>query len=176
MPRFLVLLIIVFISSSFTTEQPNRMASETLQDKYVEALIGYEGQNYAPYGEKDGISCSTLVRQSMIDVLEEPLANEIKTNPCPSEELNKGCNNKLSLILHAENIKKIDYSKLQKGDIVVITSNNLGIHSMAYLGDETWIHADPITEKVVIINQIDEKDDWIDFQVNVMRWNILKKQ
>lgn len=176
MPRLFILLIIVFISSSFTKEQPNRIAGETIQDKYVEALISYEGEKYAVYGEKGGISCSTLVRESLIDVLEENLAEEFKENPCSSEELYEGCNGELSLIYKIESIKKLDYSKLQKGDVIILTGENYGIHTMAYLGDKNWIHADPITEKVVITNNPAEELDWTTFEVNVMRWNILKNR
>ena len=172
--KFLILLLVVAFSASFL---PYRHHSQTLslrlQEKYVAALVRHEGETYAPYGEEGGISCSTLVRQSLIDVLDKNSKFDFAANPCSSEELKKGCNGELSTILHAADLKRIDYSKLQQGDIAII-GDNLGIHTMAYIGNEMWIHSDPIEGKVIETNERETNDDWTKYQVTVMRWKILQ--
>ena len=173
--KLVILLLVVFSTVSFFPYKRKQPLTGQLRDKYVTALISYKGNVYAPYGDQNGISCSTLVRQALIDAIGSDKVSHaaIESHPCLSEELNEGCSGELSPVLHAANLKTIDYTKLKKGDIAVL-GNTLGIHTLAYIGDETWIHADPISGKVIESKEPEEDDDWTTFQVNVMRWNILK--
>ena len=169
-----ILLLVILSTVSFSPYKEKQSLTGQLQDKYVTALIHYKGKQYAPYGSDNGISCSTLVRQALIDALgvDSNSRTVIEAHPCSSEGLKQGCSGGLRLILHASSLKTIDYTKLKKGDIAVL-GNTWGIHTMAYIGDETWIHADPIAGKVIESKIPDEDDDWINYQVNVMRWNII---
>jgi hypothetical protein len=173
--KLIILLLIVLSTVSFLPYKRKPLLTYQLRNKYVEALLRYEGKSYAPYGETGGISCSTLVRQALIDAIDDNQISGagIKSHPCLSEELNEGCDGELSPVLHAANLKSIDYTKVRKGDIAIL-GNTSGIHTLAYIGNETWIHADPIAGKVIESKEPDENDDWTTFQVNVMRWNILR--
>ena len=173
--KLISLIFVVLISASFLPYARKQPLAGPLREKYVAALMSYEGDEYAPYGENGGISCSTLVRRALIDAVgaDSIARSVIEAHPCRSEELSEGCSGELSLVLRAPNLKKIDYTKIRTGDIAVL-GNHPGIHTLAYIGDATWIHADPITGKVVISKAAEENDDWMTFEANVLRWNILK--
>jgi hypothetical protein len=169
-----VLFFIVFSTLSFSPYKPKPSTISQPRDNYVAALLSYEGTVYAPAGDPGGISCSTLVRKALSDAVsfDEVKSFAIESNPCVSDELAKGCGGQLSHLLHSLNLKNVDYSKLKLGDIAVL-GNDVGIHTMAYIGNQSWIHADPISGKVVKTHELDEADDWLNFQVDIMRWNIL---
>jgi hypothetical protein len=173
--KLAVLLCLVLFLINITFFQQIQPRKIRLRDRYVAVLLSYEGMNYAPYGEEEGISCSTLVRKALINTFEIDGDKNIKIQnyPCTSEELRKGCHGELSSVFNAENLKGIDYNQLQPGDIAIL-GNSIGIHTMAYIGNESWIHADPITQKVVKTKATDINDDWSMFNVRVMRWNLLK--
>lgn len=164
----------VFSTLSFSLYKPKPSTVSQLRNNYVSALLSYEGAAYAPAEETDGTSCSTLVREALIDTVsfDKTERSVIQSHPCMSAELNKGCDGELLPILHANSLKSIDYNKTQLGDIAVI-GNDVSIHTMAYIGNKTWIHADPIKEEVIESKEPDEDDDWLNYQVNIMRWNIL---
>ena len=52
--------------------------------------------------------------------------------------------------------------------------NKIGIHTMAYIGNKTWIHSDPVAEEVIESIEPEDYDDWDTFEVNIWRWNVLK--
>jgi hypothetical protein len=62
---------------------------------------------------------------------------------------------------------------LQPGDVAIV-GNEVGVHTMAYIGGGNWIHSDPIAEKVLVVNKDFINDDWFKYRVSVMRWNIFK--
>lgn len=55
---------------------------------------------------------------------------------------------KTLFLFEAANINQFDHSKMLPGDFA-ITSN--GIHALAYLGDMTWIEADPEILRVIVV-------------------------
>lgn len=159
----------------FSFSKPKQFVTTQIQKNYTKALLEYEGTAYAPYGETGGISCSTLVRKALAETegVDDNTRATIKSFPCSSDELKKGCHNQLSFLTKAIDLKDIDYARLQPGDVAII-GNEIGVHTMAYLGDGNWIHADPITEKVSVDNKDSIYDDWSKYKVSVMRWNIFK--
>lgn len=155
-----------------------------LQREYITALKNYEGTAYATPGYASGMSCSALVRQALIDVTEGDgminfdahLVNasfQILTHPCLANELRQSCNSQLSLVMNAANINGLSDDELDIGDIAVV-GDPIGIHTLAYIGNKTWIHADPLTGKVIATQASLAHYYWFTLRVRVMRWNILR--
>ncbi|MBS1798045.1 MAG: C40 family peptidase [Acidobacteria bacterium] len=173
--KLVILTVFVVFTSSFMPYLPRPVTVEQKRDDYVASLKSYEGMNYARYGDDSGISCSTLIRRAFVETngLDGPSRAFIDAHPCDSDEMESGCGGQLTGVLKADSLKSLDYSRIEEGDIAII-GNDEGLHAMAYIGNETWIHADPITEKVIEIDEPEENDDWVTFRVNVMRWNALR--
>lgn len=52
------------------------------------------------------------------------------------------------------------------GDFAVTSD---GVHVMAYIGDQTWLEADPDVKKVIKVKAPSD-NPWFSEPVNVMRW------
>lgn len=175
--KLIILLIIAFSTVSFTPykQSPTPTAAQ-LRANYAAALINYKGAAYGTGEDGWGISCSTLVQQALIDSIgyDKAARSGIESHRCLTEQLGQGCDGQLSLVLRAANLQKIDYDKIQPGDIAVV-GNRVGIHTLAYIGNQTWIHADPFTEKVIESEVGNDNSYWFTLQVSVMRWNALNE-
>lgn len=174
MKIYLLFLLVLTVTSIFSDPSVH-LSKDQLQQNYVDALLNYEGMAYASYGEKDGISCSTLARKAMINTagVSGGARFAIEISPCSSNELKEGCNELLSPVLKADSLLDIDYRQLQKGDVAVI-GNGFGVHTMVYIGNETWFHSDPVTKTVGKFDLTDKNSDWLKYKVTIMRWNVFK--
>jgi hypothetical protein len=68
------------------------------------------------------------------------------------------------------NLNTLDYASLQPGDLAVTTG---GDHIMAYLGDKTWIAADPGPGKVTEFHIPEERDPYFSTSMRIVRWKLL---
>jgi len=69
-------------------------------------------------------------------------------------------------------LKSLDYSLLMPGDLAVTAD---GDHVMAYLGNQTWIAADPGVGKVTTFTIPEHKNAYFSTPMRVVRWKILNK-
>ena len=136
----------------------------SLQQRYTQALGRYEGTRYIWGGEnRRGIDCSGLVRQGMVDatfheglttlngrLIRHSLA--MRWYDCSAEALRDGYRGFSVKLGEAMALDQHDHTMLQLGDFA-ITSD--GVHALAYLGNETWIEADPAVHKALPACDID---------------------
>ena len=68
-------------------------------------------------------------------------------------------------------LNALDHSLILPGDLAVTED---GTHIMAYLGDKTWIAADPIQEKVTKFKIPEKTNAYFSTPMKIVRWTILK--
>jgi cell wall-associated NlpC family hydrolase len=163
---------------------PRLLTPVGLRRAYVARLAEREGTPYAVTGDSAGISCSALVCQAFADVAfaaghgrgDERLLRKsewLRSNPCLSEELRRGCQGHLSPVQSAVNIQLVDYRELLPGDVAVV-STIVGTHTLAYLGDGLWIQATAVDGRVVKTPAAAVGGYWFSrLPVSVLRWNEL---
>jgi hypothetical protein len=149
-----------------------------LRANYVKSLLAYEGTTYMWGGEnRFGIDCSGLVRRGLIDA---SLRQGVKSaNPglirqsflmrwfdCSASALQDEYRMQTHRLFPARSIHDLDHSKLKAGDFAVTSS---GVHTLAYLGDEIWIQADPGAGRVIKVRAA-EDNGWLHMPIQVMRW------
>lgn len=153
-----------------------------LRHATVTTLQGFEGTAYVWGGENEiGIDCSGLVRQGLIranfrvgmqtfngTLLRESLW--LWWHDSSAKALRDEYHGKTRVLLKAPSLNKLDHTQILPGDFA-ITLN--GIHSLAYLGNKTWIEADPAAGKVIIVQVPEKNIIWFDVPVYLMRWNQL---
>lgn len=172
----LVLLFLVFPGRAY--------APRRLREQYVASLLAYEGCPYFWGGESArGIDCSGLVRRGMMDAevicglksLNSRLVRQglsLWWHDCTARQLGKGYLGLTDSLLSATSINALDHSRLLPGDIAVTRD---GIHTLAYVGDSTWIEADPGPHRVVRV-RVPRKDDlWFRVPVDIVRWAQLRE-
>lgn len=155
----------------------------SLQQRYTQALDRYQGTLYVWGGEnRRGIDCSGLVRQGMVDAtFSEGLATlngklirqslALRWFDCSAEALKDEYRGFAKKLGETKALHQHDHADLQPGDFA-ITSD--GVHALAYLGNETWIEADPGTHKVILAKKGDA-NPWLARPVALMRWSMLAK-
>ena len=151
----------------------------SLRDSYIQALKTYEGTRYVWGGEnKIGIDCSGLVRQGLIKAnltqgitfLNPGMVRkgiELWWYDTSAESLRDGYRNLTTKLLEANSINEIDHTKIIKGDLAVTAD---GKHILAYLGDKTWIEADPGYKKVIKVTIPDPKNYWFTIPLYALQW------
>jgi hypothetical protein len=75
-------------------------------------------------------------------------------------------------ITNCANLNVLDYSQLQAGDLAVTSG---GDHIMAYLGDKTWIAADPGLGKVAEFHIPEKTDPYFWTGMRIVRWTVLDR-
>jgi hypothetical protein len=154
--------------------------SARMQAGYIAALRSYEGTPYLWGGESHrGIDCSGLIRAAMIDTC---LAEGWRTKDlsllrsaaalwwydASAEEIGKGYSGRTYVYKEETTLNTADDTKLRVGDLAVTQS---GQHILAYLGENTWINADPKGKFMVISKKApDEKEAWFSTPVKLVRW------
>jgi hypothetical protein len=154
----------------------------SLRSDYVAGLRHYEGVNYYWGGESPkGIDCSGLIRRGLIDSLflrgirsfDAGLVRHaiwLWWHDCTARDLGDGYGVTIHL-LDTPSINTLDHSKLLPGDLGVTRS---GVHIMAYLGDESWIEADPSVARVIRVSVPSRDNVWFQEPMSIVRWNILR--
>ncbi|MBC8135196.1 MAG: C40 family peptidase [Fibrella sp.] len=171
-------LLVPVLVTLFVLSPDRSVDSNRLRGAYVESLRSLEGTNYVWGGEtRLGIDCSGLVRGAMV---EANLREGIRTgNPrlvrtaatlwwfdASAKALGENYRGLTTPIADAKSLNEADYSALHPGDIAVTES---GIHTLAYLGDKTWIQADPVPMRVVRTTA-PATGGWFVQGVRLLRW------
>lgn len=165
---------------------PARSADpQKLRQEYVHALQSYEGTTYVWGGEsRRGIDCSGLMRCALIDtnvrmglttfnpgLLREAFA--LWWNDSSAKAMKEEFQEKTRLIQTSPGLNQLDHSTIKPGDMAV-TSN--GVHVMAYVGNQTWIEADPseLQGNKVVQVKLPSRIAWFGTPVHLMRWRQLE--
>lgn len=154
-----------------------------LRSQYVQDLLSYVGTPYIWGGEtRRGIDCSGLIRAGLVRAQWQ---QGIKTyNPALIREaislawhdtsaraMRDAYRGQTRLLFQAKGISSIDHSQLLPGDFAV-TSN--GVHSLAYVGNNAWIEAEPSDS--VITLKANGDNPWLHMPVHVLRWRHLEER
>jgi len=152
-----------------------------LRRRYVTSLQSYLGTPYVWGGEtRTGIDCSGLIRRGMIDAeLTEGLRTANGTlirgaaalwwDDCSARALGEEYHGRTALLRNVPSLNEADYDALLPGDVAVTGS---GSHILAYIGDHTWIEADPQAWKVVTA-RVPTNDGWFIQEATLLRWSVL---
>ena len=154
---------------------------QALRQEYVQALQKYENTPYIWGGEsKRGIDCSGLMRCALVDAnIKKALTtfnpSSLRTgfsiwwHDSSARAMKEEYQDKTRFLFTSPSINQINYSAIEPGDIAV-TSN--GVHALAYIGDQTWIEADPsaVQGDTVIKVKTPTRNAWFTRPVHVMRW------
>lgn len=154
---------------------------EELAKDYEQTLRWFRGTRYVWGGEnRVGIDCSGLVRKGLFWA---QIRNGLRTmNGRPIREalqlwwhdssakaLLDGHRGWTTRLFESRSISLADHTALKTGDIAITAD---GVHAFAYLGNHTWIEADPDQQKV-IEEKIPSKNSWFQRPVVFMRWKWL---
>lgn len=158
---------------------------QALRQDYVRALKSYNNTTYIWGGEnKLGIDCSGLIRCALVDA--NVTYSLTQANPaalreglwlwwhdCSANALKEQYQGKTRPLFAARAINKIDPAALQPGDMAVTAD---GLHVLAYLGEQTWIEADPTVSRLGRVIQVTTPttNGWFDRSVHLMRWRQLE--
>ncbi len=163
---------------------PVHTSPETMRDAYVRSLRTYEGCEYFWGGEsRSGIDCSGLIRRAMIDAcFQQGLARidlgllqrgfSLWWHDVSAEAMGQEYAGLTSFQRAAPSLQTLDHSGLAPGAIAVTQS---GRHVMAYVGDATWIEADPGEGKVVVLHAPTHQNPWLKVPMRIMEWTSLQK-
>ena len=149
-----------------------------LRRDYVRSLTRYEGTTYVWGGEtRRGIDCSGLVRRGLIDAdwrlglrtLNPTLARagcSLWWHDCSAKALKEEYRGQTRFLFHARSLNQLNQVALLPGDFAVTDS---GVHTLAYIGNSTWIEADPNAWKVIKV-KVPSKNAWFSMPMHIMRW------
>lgn len=156
--------------------------ADSLARDYCSSLRMFRGVRYIWGGEGLlGIDCSGLVRQGLIwgqfkNGLCHANGHSIRSalslwwNDCSAQALRDGFSGRTHVLFKANSISSVDHSRLRPGDLAVTAD---GVHVLAYLGNRTWIEADPNVHKVVEIT-LPTENLWFHVPVVLIRWECLE--
>lgn len=176
---FLIISLVVFLIIIIPGHNAN---SKQLQDEYVHSLLGYENVRYIWGGEnKIGIDCSGLVREGFINA---NIKVGVKTlNPklirraffiwwydCAADALGNSYRQMATLVLKAKSMDELDYNNIRLGDIIVAEK---GFHTFVYIGNNTWIEANPDKGNTVTVSSEEKGKDWNGIPIRLLRWSEL---
>ena len=183
--RFLRWLPLALPTATLILLLPGRPADPlALRTAYTASLASYTGTRYVWGGENwRGVDCSGLLRSALVDA---HFKESLRTfNPAlarqglwfwwhdaSARELGdgyQGCTQSLSA---PTPLKDLPPALLQPGDLAVTGD---GSHVLAYLGNATWIEADPYSLKVLTLTQTSGTHDssWWNMKVIPCRWTCL---
>lgn len=163
----------------------HKVNKSNLRKAYVNALMPYLGTSYLwGGGNRIGIDCSGLVQRGLIDaeckqaitthnpaLLREGLA--LWWHSCSARALGEGYRNETRLLLEANSLNTANYTQIEPGDIAVMSD---GVHTLAYVGRQTWIEADPKPMHVVLAKAPGNTDTYFNEPVHIMRWRVIDKE
>ena len=158
---------------------------QVLQGRYVRALQSYDGTPYVWGGEsKRGIDCSGLMRCALIDAnVKQGLTTfnpaairagfSLWWNDSSAKALKEEYQNRTQFLFATPDLNHLDYLKIRPGDMAVTSS---GVHVVAYIGNRTWIEADPnaVQGDRVIQVKIPTRNAWFNQPMSIVRWRQLE--
>jgi len=152
-----------------------------LRAHYISRLKSYEDAPYAWGGENEfGMDCSGLVRKAFIEAnvtysltrLESSTlrrAISLWWHDASAASLGEGYRDETRPLLTAKTLRHTDHAALAPGDIAITEH---GLHALVYLGDKTWIQADPNpTHGRVVILPLSDPTNWHNVPVTILRWS-----
>jgi Ca2+/Na+ antiporter len=153
-----------------------------LRSDYCAALKSYLGSRYVWGGEGYlGIDCSGLVQRGLIDAL--ATRGFATLNPAlvrdslslywhrtTAKVIGEGYAGRTDTVTTCPTLNALDYSLVQRGDLAVTAG---GDHVMAYLGNRTWIAADPGVDKVTTFTIPEQRNAYFSTPMRIVRWKIL---
>jgi len=172
-----ILASILFLLPGKPFDQPE------LRTHYLESMRGFEGTRYLWGGEgRMGIDCSGLPRRALREALLEDGWSHgngsafrewarqwwFDTSAKAMGEGHRGFTRPIGI---EGKLRELDFNRIEPGDLAVTRS---GVHVMIYLGDGTWIQADPKPGKVVISQPVSDPSVWFDMEVSIHRWTVLE--
>ncbi len=149
---------------------------------YARGLLTYRDAPYVWGGESPrGIDCSGLIRCGLIDA---DLKDGVRTlnprlvrqglslwwNDCTANDLKNEWHGQTRFLFAAPSLNALDYGRLEPGDFAVTDS---GVHTLAYLGNQTWIEAEPNGkwgDKVITVHAPSPDNSWFRLPMHLMRW------
>lgn len=180
--RGLMVLITTICAAFLLLPERESYDRDALTKEYLAALQRYEGAPYVWGGEKLwGIDCSGLMRRALGDAL---IVQGVRTlNPAlirqavrlwwgdtTASNLGQGRGG-AKFLFETPSINTLDHAQIRPGDMAVTQS---GVHILGYLGDRTWIEADPAAQKVLIAAAPSEAVLWFKGPMKMVRWEILE--
>jgi cell wall-associated NlpC family hydrolase len=158
---------------------PGRVVDhDLLAADYSRGLRLFRGTRYVWGGEGFlGIDCSGLVRKGLIwgQLLHGlrtfnggPIREAIDLwwHDCSAMALGDGYRGWTTELFRHDSVAGADHSPLKPGDLAVTAD---GVHVMAYLGNHTWIEADPDAHKVIQVT-LPTDNPWFNKPVTFVRW------
>jgi hypothetical protein len=170
---------IALLASALLLLPGKEIDSMMLRQEYVDSLTQYEGTKYVWGGEnKRGIDCSGLIRRGLIDAdFKQGLTTvnpylvraggSLWFHDCSARGLLNGDRQQTRDIVVAQSINKLGHSAILPGDIAVTAD---GLHTLAYIGDQTWIEADPNLGGVVKVKVPALDNYYFNVPIHIMRW------
>ena len=158
-----------------------RVSASALRADYMAVLRVYGHARYVWGGESPlGIDCSGLVRKGLVwgqalnglrTLNGTPLRNAVLLwwHDCSARALRDGYRGLTSPLFTVGSINGIDYGALELGDLAVTVD---GVHTMAYVGNRTWMEADPDLGRVVEVT-VPTENPWFKIPVVLVRWQAL---
>lgn len=157
-----------------------KIDGDALRAAYLRSLRSYEGTPYVWGGEaRTGIDCSGLIRMGLIDAeYREGLRTRniallrkaawLWWDDSSARALGDEYRGRTVRRETIASLNQADYDHLRAGDIAVTSG---GQHILAYLGDRTWIQADPKVMKTVL-TRAPSDDGFFAMQATLLRWRV----
>ena len=181
LPRFTLCVTTLFVLPFCL---PNLEKDESsLRQAYTRQLVSFKDVKYVWGGEnKRGIDCSGLARRAYRNALFEVGLKTFNGKllrasveqwlfDSSAKALSEGYRDFTVPVDYETSIKDSESTRLMKGDLAITID---GVHLLIYLGDDKWIQADPIAEKVISLHK-NAKNLWFDDKVSLHRWSLLEK-
>ena len=152
------------------------------EEAYIKALQSHVGVPYVWGGEGwNGVDCSGLLRRAYVRAsLADGLAHarpgclksaaDVWLFDASAAELRRGYGGRTRVVESGVTINRLDHRQVAPGTLA-ITSN--GIHCLAYLGNSTWIEADPNQMSVITHKAPDSNFGWFTIHVDLIRWTTM---
>lgn len=156
---------------------PQTTPAERLREQYLTELRRYDGTPYVWGGENGrGIDCSGLVRSSLVTASVKTgrmrQALELWWFDASARALGEGYRGWTHEVTAATSFSALDATLLQPGDLAVTQD---GLHVLAFLGDLTWIQADPTPMRTHIDTLgTAPPGGWFVVPIRVVRWRALE--
>ena len=130
-----------------------------------------------------GIDCSGLVRKGLVwgelyhglrTFNGRPIRDALGLwwHDASAMALRDGYRGWTAELFRRRSVAETDHSLLKAGDLAVTED---GVHVMAYLGNRTWIEADPRAHRVIEVN-LPTDNPWFTMPVVFVRWKCLASE